>query len=631
MRESQPTADQFLDAVRRSGLLSDAQLATLSQELLSTGTKDAPAIADKLVEQHTLTVFQAEQLLAGRGEACVLAGRYHILELLGAGAMGAVYKGTDAKLDRVVAIKVLPQQSVSDRDAVARFQREAKALAKLAHPNIVQAYDSGEDRDRHFLVMECVEGESLAKLLRDRGRVSPTLAADYGYQAAHGLQHAHEKGLVHRDLKPSNLFLTRDRQVKILDLGLARFLQDQVGDATLTREEAGMGTPDYMAPEQFHDARHVDARSDIYSLGCTLYHLLTGGVPFPGSSMSEKYEAHETKEPPAIEESCPEIPAGLALVVTRMMAKRPADRFQSAREVAEALGPYVAGSSHAILNIRATASWHGSQLGLSVVPLRVRRRRKWMIASCATVGAAVIVALSFWAGGLFRPNETDGMASRNVVTDQPEPKPKPAPADPVEPNVLTVAQNGSGQFQTIREALDRVQPAMTIRVLDDGSYSEELLIDDPQRQSGVRVEAPQRATLKLTAQTRRAITIKGVPNVRIDGFRFRSQGASKDASCIVLSGSCSGVRLEGLDIQTDCWGIAAQNVNASVESPLIISHCNIEAGMIGVSISGGGGGTPAAFSDGFLVHSNRISGGFRGVHLQGLVKDIHINGNVMEM
>src|SRR5262249_37008517 len=177
-------------------------------------------------------------------------------------------------------------------------QREARALAKLAHPGIVQAFDSDSDDGRHFLVMEYVEGQSLADLLREKGPVSPGRAADYVHQAALALQHAHEKGLIHRDVKPSNLLLARPgRQVKLLDLGLARFLQDQILDPNRTREGVGMGTPDYSAPEQFRDAHSADARSDLYALGCTLYHLLTGRVPFPGSSLSEKYKAHCEKEP----------------------------------------------------------------------------------------------------------------------------------------------------------------------------------------------------------------------------------------------------------------------------------------------------------------------------------------------
>src|SRR5262249_37181620 len=163
---------------------------------------------------------------------------------------------------------------------------------------IVQAHDSGQDRGQQFLVMEYVEGTNLSRVVKEQGCIPPTLAADYIHQAAQALQHAHVKGVVHRDLKPSNLLLTPGRQIKILDLGLARCVQAEIGEAGLTREGTGLGTPDYMAPEQFGDARQVDRRADIYSLGCTLYQLLTAEVPFPGSSLAEKVHAHESEEPP---------------------------------------------------------------------------------------------------------------------------------------------------------------------------------------------------------------------------------------------------------------------------------------------------------------------------------------------
>lgn len=582
-------ARHFVEALRNSGLLSGAELATISEQFRLDGTAPPQDLAARLVAQRTLSPFQAEQILSGKGDQCVLAARYRIIEQLGAGAMGTVYKATDTKLDRTVAIKVLPGQSVSDPAAVARFDREAKALAKLAHPNIVQAYDSGEDRGRHFLVMECVEGTSLAQLISERGRITPTLAADFVYQAAIGLRHAHERGLVHRDLKPSNLFLTHDRTLKVLDLGLARFLQDQVGDTTLTREGVGMGTPDYMAPEQFHDARHVDERSDIYSLGCTLYHMIAGQVPFPGSSLSEKYAAHETKEPPPIEVTCPEVPAGLAIAVSRMMAKRPADRFQSAREVAEALAPYVAGSSHAILQIRATANWHGSQLGLSIEPPRLRRRRRLLIGSSAAVTAGVIIALAFWLGRTLWPDEWSGFTgnpSSGIGSS-------PAVLPSEDPMILTVAHDGSGQFQSISDALNKVQPGMTIRVLDDAIYREELSVSRVSSHRGIAIESPNRATIESSKTA--ALIIHDVPDCRISGLRIRAKGTVGMA----LLGNVHGVVLDGLELEGNASmvlthqqdsnsliGVAAEGVDIADEhSPVVIQNCTIRRFSAGVRVS----------------------------------------------
>src|SRR6516164_1904335 len=257
-------AQQLLEQGQRSGLFSAAEAQDVLPHLTAEEAVTADELATKLMERNLLTAYQAELLLSGHGDECLVAGRYRILEKLGEGGMGAVYKAHDTQLDRDVAVKVLPAQSLHDADAVARFQREARALAKLSHPNIIQAYDSGADKGKHFLVMEYVEGVNLVALLRRQGALPPTLAADMIYQAALGLQHAHARGLVHRDLKPANLLWSAVQSlagpsapaakeqgrpspepttgygapatlskgiVKILDLGLARFLQDQLANS----------------------------------------------------------------------------------------------------------------------------------------------------------------------------------------------------------------------------------------------------------------------------------------------------------------------------------------------------------------------------------------------------------------
>jgi hypothetical protein len=277
-------------------------------------------------------------------------GRYEILGKLGAGGMGAVFKARHAELGKVVALKVLPAGQ-SDEVRVARFRNEVRAIGRLNHPNIVAAHDAGEIRGVHFLVMDFVEGMDLARLLDRRGRLSLSDACDAVHQSALGLQHAFERGLVHRDIKPSNLMLTRGGRVQVLDLGLARSFAE-VGADTLTAQGMLLGTTDYLAPEQWEHAHTADTRADVYSLGCTLYHLLSGQPPFAGErfqSVLQKMRAHLETPPPPIGNFRPEMPTRLCAVLGRMLAKDPADRFQSPGEVAEALKPFTSGSDLASL------------------------------------------------------------------------------------------------------------------------------------------------------------------------------------------------------------------------------------------------------------------------------------------
>jgi tRNA A-37 threonylcarbamoyl transferase component Bud32 len=266
--------------------------------------------------------------------------RYRILRELGRGGMGVVYQARQTVMDRPVVIKVINKALLDRPDAVERFRREVKAAARLAHPNIVTAYDAEQAGDLHMLVMEFVPGRSRAEVLQQKGSLSVAQACDCVRQAALGLQHAADQGMVHRDIKPQNLMLTPQGQVKILDFGLAKLASEAADGKGLTADNAYMGTPDYSAPEQATDARTADIRADIYSLGCTLYCLLAGRPPFQEDTAMQTLLAHLQKEPVPLPELRRDMPARLWDVVARLLAKDPAARPQTPAEVAEALVPF---------------------------------------------------------------------------------------------------------------------------------------------------------------------------------------------------------------------------------------------------------------------------------------------------
>lgn len=274
-------------------------------------------------------------------------GQYELVEVLGHGGMGTVYKARHTKLKRWAALKVLPAAQLHDPAAVARFHREMEAVGRLDHPNIVQATDAGEEGDVHFLVMEYVEGIDLGKLVRRLGPLSIPDACEIVRQAALGLAHAFEHDLVHRDVKPSNLMLTTAGQVKLLDLGLARLHGEHPADQSLTATGQVMGTADYMAPEQATNTRSVDIRADLYSLGCTLYHLLTGRAPFGSpeyDSYFKKMLAHSQHPVPPVRELRPEVPDALLRVLERLLAKDPAGRYATPAELVQRLEPFAVGA-----------------------------------------------------------------------------------------------------------------------------------------------------------------------------------------------------------------------------------------------------------------------------------------------
>jgi serine/threonine-protein kinase len=332
----------LLDALHQFRLLEPAQVQELRRRV---GQSASPrTVAHQLIQQGSLTPFQVNQLFQGQGQKLLLGG-YVLLERLGEGGMGEVFKAKDCQ-GQVVAVKVMRKERLNNPISVKRFRREARAAAKLSHPHVVQAQKSEEIGEAHVFVMEYVEGTDLSKLVKSTGPLPVPTACEYIRQAALGLQHAYEQGMVHRDIKPHNLLLIKPRTqgpgtVKILDFGLARLIHADESESTslVTQEGAVLGTPDYIAPEQTLGSHDVDIRADLYSLGCTFYYLLTAQVPFPGGNLGSKLLRHQTQEPQPVEQLRPEVPARIAAAIRKLMAKKPGDRVQTPAELVALLSP----------------------------------------------------------------------------------------------------------------------------------------------------------------------------------------------------------------------------------------------------------------------------------------------------
>jgi hypothetical protein len=364
---------------------------------------------------------------------------YEVLRELGRGGMGVVYLARNKLMDRPEVLKVVNQRLLGHSGAAERFVREIRAAAKLSHPNIVTAHSAFQVGDVLVFAMEYIEGETLAQFVHAYGRLPPANACYYAQQAALGLQHATDKGMVHRDIKPQNLILAREGKkhvVKILDFGLAKATrEEEETERGLTGSGAMMGTPDYIAPEQTLDAARADIRADIYSLGCTIYYMLTGSPPFKANSQFELLQAHQSREATPLNQLRSDVPTVLANLVAKMMAKEPAKRYQKPAEVAQALAPFVKGTGKGPPTDAAKAMGPGTGdktaagSGQTAAPARMASgtiveshdtiahamqtlpdqgrvaaaRYKWAIA----VGVAVLmlVLVGLWAGGVINPKK----------------------------------------------------------------------------------------------------------------------------------------------------------------------------------------------------------------------------------
>ncbi len=412
------TAQEFAASIFQSGLLSRDEIEELRKRLNDSALPgEAREIASKLVSEGKLTRYQAAVLLKASKDP-LLIDNYVILDTLDTGGMGLVFKALHRSMNRVVALKLLPAAMMSARDTVKRFQREVQAAAALKHPNIVAAYDADESEEIAYLVLEFVDGTNLFRLVKEQGPRPLAEGVDFVRQAATGLSYLHSRGIIHRDVKPANLLLAKDGTVKLLDMGLVRFASSEdlscsEMDQELTQAGIVIGTVAYMSPEQALDTRSADQRSDIYSLGCTLFYLLTGRSLYHEETGMKTLLAHREQPVPSLREFCEEAPVSLDAVFRTMVAKRPADRLQSMDEVIAALDacvpPPAAPAGRAA---RPVPSAPPLRTGTNRV--RVWQSRRFRICAAITALAAALVGSVYLAVIVIRITTSQGTTEVKV-------------------------------------------------------------------------------------------------------------------------------------------------------------------------------------------------------------------------
>jgi serine/threonine protein kinase len=326
-----PTLQEFLDTLERSRLVDRSRVDAARAILRPAERDDLATVMQVLVQRKLLTHFQAKKILAGKSGPFFL-GKYKIMRQLGEGGMGKVYYARHVETRHKAALKVLPpKRAAAERNALARFRREGDMSLRLSHKHVAETIEVGEDAGVHFIVMEYIPGQNLFRMVGDGGPLRVWDAARLFSEIAGGLGHIHQYGVVHRDIKPSNIMVTPDGTAKLLDLGLAS--GGGVEDEQLSKPGTVVGTLDYMAPEQAAGIQHADQRSDIYSLGCTLYYAMSRRMPFRGGDAMSKVYRHRMEEPEMLERIALQVPKEFAALVRKMMGKDPADRYQNADEL----------------------------------------------------------------------------------------------------------------------------------------------------------------------------------------------------------------------------------------------------------------------------------------------------------
>lgn len=415
------SAKSFLELIQRSKLLDRDEikrtLAECKAERGGSLPDDPNELADWFVKSERLTRWHCDKLLDGRYKGFFL-GKYKLLRHIGTGGMSRVYLAEHTIMRRLRAVKILPRHRIGDSSYLGRFYQEAEAIAKLDHRNIVRAYDVDSVGKTHYIVMEYVQGPDLQVIVDQDGLPDYDKAADYIAQAARGLQHAHDSGLIHRDIKPANLLVDENGVIKILDMGLALFSDEERASLTLAHNENVLGTADYLAPEQALNSHDVDARVDTYGLGCTLYFLLTGHPPFCEGTVAQRLAMHQKKMPQDIRKERSDCPTALCAICFKMMRKKPEDRYGTMRDVARALEGWLARRSRK----------EGS-----------RPRKK---AAAATGARAESAATGGKAGG--RPSSTKSPPPKRRRPPSSAPS-RREPARPAETDTVSNRADGTGK------------------------------------------------------------------------------------------------------------------------------------------------------------------------------------------
>jgi tRNA A-37 threonylcarbamoyl transferase component Bud32 len=517
---------------------------------------------------------------------------YKVLSVLGRGGMGIVLDAFDTLLHRRVAIKVLSPQLATSRKAHRRFLREARAAAAINHANVVTIHAVDEQAGMPYLVMEYVPGRTLQERIRLGSPLDLTTHLRISAQIAAGLAAAHRHGVIHRDIKPANILLEDGiERVKITDFGLALVALDA---SQVSSADRPVGTPAYMSPEQVGGGR-VDARSDLFSLGCVMYAMITAKSPFQGSNVLVIARNVAEYTPPPLAEVNPNTPRFLSEIVSRLLAKNPNDRFESAEEV-----------HNLLLQHSAAANQGSSDLMAETIPQTLPRRkpRRWLAMAVVLLVLGSLCAAAAYFGHVL-----------------------PFQGAPVVPGAtLTVAQAEPADFRNIQDALARAGPGAIIRILDAGVYDGPLLFNDAGRLRDITLEAPQRAILENSSSLEPVVSIDNTPGVLLSGMRIRARHRQH---CISVRGACEGLIVDGVRLDqpsespTGCI-VLWQGTHGSSERPMVLCNLDLHCGEIGIVVIG----TPEKPASWLRVENSRFTGPGVHVAMEASIRDITVVGNI---